>query len=342
MSAQTFLYVYGAVCLSMIVFNIVYGLLLRGSETRMEKRCQHMREMVEQQLGLIRQGYTVSDRHLERLQRRLRHVNDLIAFDRVLASLCSDTDDTAVRDYLQQIQPVILFLAVHYLRRDNVQAGYFSYFLSRYMSKRRLPVDSMQDLLLEYIHKDNLYCRVNALQAMLNGGNEEHIFVALQIQDDGRVFVHEKVLTESLLAYTGDSEALIRQLWEHFDAFSDHTRLAILNFIRFRSGRWHTEMFGVMQDVTRDKELRLAAIRYFGRYPYGPALAQYEGTRVIDTLKAALHSENWYVRYAAASSLDAHKVNYADLMDIVMGGDRYAREMMTYRLESRKMQEAGE
>lgn len=367
MSAQTFLYVYGAVCLSMIVFNIIYGLLLRGSETRMEKRCQRMREIVEQQLKLIRQGYTVSDRHLERLQRRLRHVNDLIAFDRVLAPLCSDTEDTAVRDYLQQIQPVILFLAVHYLRRDNVQAGYFSYFLSRYMSKRRLPVDSMQDLLLEYIHKDNLYCRVNALQAMLNGGNEEHIFAALQIQDDGRVFVHEKVLTESLLAYTGDSEALIRQLWEHFDAFSDHTRLAILNFIRFRSGRWHTEMFGVMQDVTRDKELRLAAIRYFGRYPYEPALeplltfasdsdpthweyvnvavsalAQYEGARVIDTLKTALHSENWYVRYAAASSLDAHKVNYADLMDIVMGGDRYAREMMTYRLESRKMQEAGE
>ena len=367
MGAQTFLYVYGAVCLSMIVFNIIYGLLLRSSEVRMEKRCRRMREVVEKQLDLIRQGNTVSDRHLDILQRRLRHVNDLMAFDRVLAPLCEDTENTAVRDYLRQLQPVILFLAVYYLRRDNVQAGYFSYFLSRYMGKRRLPVDSMQDLLLEYIQKDNLYCRVNALQALLNGGDAAHIFAALQIQDDGRVFVHEKVLTESLLAFTGDSEALISQLWEHFDAFSDHTKLAILNFIRFRSGKWHAQMLGVMQDKARDKELRLAAIRYFGRYPYEPALetliafasdrdpthweyvnvavsalAQYEGARVIDTLKAALHSENWYVRYAAASSLDAHKVDYADLIDIVMGGDRYAREMMTYRLESRKMQEAGE
>ena len=56
MGAQTFLYVYGAVCLSMIVFNIIYGLLLRSSEARMEKRCRRMREVVEKQLDLIRQG----------------------------------------------------------------------------------------------------------------------------------------------------------------------------------------------------------------------------------------------------------------------------------------------
>ena len=70
------------------------------------------------------------------------------------------------------------------------------------------------------------------------------------------------------------------------------------------------------------------------------ALAGYSGERVIDALKNALHSANWYVRYAAAVSLEALQVTYDDLIDIMNGNDRYAREMITYRLESRRMQKA--
>lgn len=363
MGAQTLLYLYGAVCLSMIGFNIVYSLLLRGGEKRMDRCCGYMRTAILQQMEEIRRGEAVSERHLHRLRRRLCRVNQLLAFDHALAPLYADQTDEAVRSYLRQIQPLILYLTVRYLKRDNVQAGYFSYFLSHYMGKRRMPIDSMQDLLLEYLRKDNLYCRVNALQALLGSGDPAHIFAALQIQDDGRVFLHEKVLTESLLAFTGDCETLIGRLWEQLDTFSDHTKLAILNFIRFRSGDWKEQMFGIMQDPARDKELRLAAIRYFARYPYPTALesllgfaadrdpthweyanvavgalAQYDGERVMDALKAALRSENWYVRYSAAASLDAHHIDYASLIDIVQGGDRYASEMMTYRLETRKLQ----
>ena len=60
----------------------------------------------------------------------------------------------------------------------------------------------------------------------------------------------------------------------------------------------------------------------------------------MEALKRALHSGNWYVRYAASASLEALDVRYEDMIDIVAGNDRYAREMMTYRLESRRIQKA--
>lgn len=44
--------------------------------------------------------------------------------------------------------------------------------------------------------------------------------------------------------------------------------------------------------------------------------------------------------YAASASLEALDVRYEDMIDIVAGNDRYAREMMTYRLESRRIQKA--
>ena len=71
------------------------------------------------------------------------------------------------------------------------------------------------------------------------------------------------------------------------------------------------------------------------------ALSRYPGEATFSVLKEALHSANWYVRYAAAASLNALGAGYEDLLDIISGSDRYAREMVMYRLESRRMQKVG-
>lgn len=159
-------------------------------------------------------------------------------------------------------------------------------------------------------------------------GTPEIVAEALRIADDGSVFLHEKLITEGLLSYTGDYHALIEQLWKKMTRYSPHTQLAILNYIRFRSGDYQREMYEIMMDKKAHKELRLAA----------SSLASYEGKAVVGALKEALRSSNWYVRYAAAQSLEHLHVNYGDVVDITAGSDRYAREMLMYRLESRKLQ----
>ena len=57
----------------------------------------------------------------------------------------------------------------------------------------------------------------------------------------------------------------------------------------------------------------------------------------------AMHSSNWHVRYNAACSLEVRELDYSALIEVVGGRDRYAREMMMYRLDTRRMEaERGE
>lgn len=367
MRIEFMLYFYGAVCISMLAFNVAYAVLLRSGESRLTRRTRRLTAAVEEQLGRLDQGLPVDSRHLSALRRKLRRVNNLTAFDRTLRPLVLQRgDDPSLQAYLIQLQPCILYLALVYRKRETTQTAYFSYFLSRYMLQQHMPVQSLQDVLLSYMARENLYCRVNALQALCSFGNAQHVMEALHLQDRGSVFLHEKILTETLLTYTGDHGVLISMIWDALDTFSPHTQLALLNYIRFRSGSYPREMFALMEAPGQDKEVRLSAIRYFGRYHYAPALepllafaadqdpsrweyatvsasslARYPGEQTVEALKQALHSGNWYIRCAAAASLEAQQVDYADLMDIVNGDDRYAREIMTYQRESHRIQKAG-
>ena len=52
-----------------------------------------------------------------------------------------------------------------------------------------------------------------------------------------------------------------------------------------------------------------------------------------------MHSANWYVRCNAAASLEGRSLSYEDLVVHIGGNDRYAREMLAYQRESRKLRE---
>ena len=364
MGVEVMIYIYGAICFSMIIFNIVYGFLMRRSEPRMNKKIKRLQKKIDVQIENICAGKPVDSKHLNYLEHKCKHVNYLIAFNEIL-NIMIEKENVIFSQYLYQIRSVILYLAVSYQKKENMQAGYFSYFLIKYAKKTQLPIDSIQDILLKYVEKDNFYCRVNALDALYAYGNTDNVVEALKIQDDQKVFVHEKILTEGLLSFSGSHDELIAHLWKDFNQFSVHTQLAICNYIRFYSGKYKKEMLEILQDERQDKELRLSAIRYFGKYTDDSALkillafakdkdpahweyanvavsslARYSGQEVVDTLKDALHSSNWYVRYSAAISLEAHHVDFSDLIDIVAGNDRYAREMLMYRLETAQLQKA--
>ena len=54
MGAEVLLYGYGLVCVSMLVFNLLYGLHLRSDDRRLERRADRLQGQVEKQLGWIR------------------------------------------------------------------------------------------------------------------------------------------------------------------------------------------------------------------------------------------------------------------------------------------------
>ncbi len=364
MGSEIMLLGYGAVCLSMLVFNVVNSLVMKKKELRLDKRCKKLEEKVRVQTGYIKDGRTVEEKHIRYLSQRLSSVKNLAAFDRVMEHYLGDEDDRTVWEYRNQIQPAILHLAFIYLNRGDMEAAYFAWFLSKNIPKRYQGMVAVEEIMVQYMKKRNLYCRVNALDALYGFGSAESIVKALTLLSQEGGFIHEKILTDGLLTFTGSHEKLIELLWENIGRLSDKIQLAVLSYIRFKSGSYCESMFEIMTDAGRDKEQRLMAIRYFGRYFYEPALeplltfvsdlnpfnweyaaisasslAKYSGEKVILALMAAVHSPNWHVRYNAAASLEASGPNDWETMDAAGRNDRYAREMLMYRMELKRVRE---
>ncbi len=364
MGSELLLYGYGIVCISMLAFNIVYNISQKKKDRRLEKKSRRFEMRVDRQLSLLRAGEPLERGHTAYLCRKLSHVGSLAAFDRLMSERMDAEDSWLVGEYRRQIQPVILHLAMVYRKRDDMQAAYFAYFLSRHSLKRHMAGDAIQCILVEYMDKESLYCRVNALQALYEFGSPESIVEAVTALDRSGRFFHDKILTDGLLSFTGSHDQLIQLLLEQFSSFTIPTKLAVLNYIRFRSGDYCEWILTIMSDPDMDKELRLSAIRYEGKYVYSPAkpallafasdknplnweyasisasaLANYEGSDVLDVLMSAVYSSNWYVRGNAAASLEAHGLDYSDLIEVVGGGDRYVREMMLYQLDLRRMRQ---
>lgn len=367
MGAEILLYGYGLVCLSMLGFNLLYNLHLWADDRRLLVRTDTLRRQIDGQLRWLREApaesAAVPGRHLERMCRRLSRVNYLLAFDRLLEE--QDKEDEAYRVYLTQMQPVFLYLATIYRKRENTQAAYYCHFLARHRLRQYLEMDQIQQVMLSYLEKDSLYCKINALKALCSFGSPASLAEALlKLGKEQEAQIHEKLITEALLTYTGDSTALIQRLWSRMDTFSLQIQRAVLDYIRFQSGNYCGRMLEILRDSRRNKELRLAAIRYFSRYFYPPAqklllsflldndpthweyaaisasaLAGYPGREVVSALVQAIHSTNWYIRSNASISLEAHGLTYEEMLRVLSGNDRYAREMLQYRLESKRLEE---
>lgn len=105
-------------------------------------------------------------------------------------------------------------------------------------------------------------------------------------------------------------------------------------------------------------QLRYAAIRYLGKYPFSKAyevlcgfaeenseqkweyaaiastaLGSYPCENTVHILKKNLYSRNWYVRLNSAASLKNLGITYSELSDIIDGNDRYASEIIKYCLQ---------
>lgn len=359
---EMLLYGYGAVSICMLVFNILYLFFENRRDRRIEKKSQRFAEEIGAQIGRIRDGNELERRYIRRLRGKLTRVNHLLAFEKALNGPEVNEDSAALETFQRMIRPVVLDLAAVYLKRESVEAAYFAYFVSQHSAA--VCAEDIQGIMLEYVKKNNLYCRVNAMRALYAFGSPEIIAQAISLMSSMGTAFNEKILTDGLLTYAGDHAALIEVLFGCLDKFTPTFRLAVLNYVRFKSGGYCEKMYDILIDPGSDKEMRLSAIRYFGKYAYEPArrillgyvadkdpeaweyaaisascLAAYSGRDVVDALMEAMHSSNWYVRLNASVSLESYDLDYVDLIEVAGGRDRYAREMMMYRLNSKRLQQ---
>jgi len=151
MGSELLLYGYGFVCVSMLIFNVAYSLSLKRKDRRLKNRDRRFARRVDRQLDRLRTGEGLERGHLTYLRRKLSRVNHLAAFDRMVMERLEGAaeDREAARAYQREIQPVILHLALFYRDREDIQAAYFAYFLSRHRPQRHQAMDAIQDVMVK-------------------------------------------------------------------------------------------------------------------------------------------------------------------------------------------------
>lgn len=358
MFVDLMLYFYLFVCLMMIAFNLACLFLFRHQDVMLHRHSRRFQSIVKEQI----QEFPVSEKHKTFLLGKLSHLRYLMAFDEMLDEMKQiDPEHTAV--YLEQITPVFMYLTRIYGRRDKLQSAYYPYLIKKHALFRGKSPSMVSDTLLQLVHSKNLYCRENALQALYSMGNCNDMIRALHVLNANPAYHSHQVLTDGLLQFEGDAHQLSLHLWESLDQFRPEYQLAILNYFRFQSGEWRPQMLELLAHKKLSNDLLLSCLRYFRKYPYPPArpyllqlagldnevqweiiaiactaLAAYPGDDTITLLKRNLHSRNWYIRYNSADSLEAMGMGYLELIDILEGPDRYASEILRYRLEEKRLE----
>lgn len=357
MNIENLIYAYLAVCTAMILFNCACIIVFRRRDRELERWSARLTSQVSGQIRLIRNGTPVSQEHIRLLCRKLPRIGNLMAFDETLEKLL-DQSPEAARTYIEEIRPVFTWVAAENHFRSSMQTAYFAHVLCKYRVLHGKPVPLVMEVLMKLLEEPSLYCRENALQAIYSAGDCGFVLQALRQLDESGRFHHGKLLTDGLLTFSGDRERLTAMVWERFETFSVPMQTAFLDFFRFGGSEMKDELLPVLADEGRDDELRFSCIRYFWKYPdqrayplllsfleypearrweyaaiAATALASYPGDRTVLALKRAMSDPSWYIRFNAARSLEAFHLTYRDLGDVMDSGDRYAREILQYRLD---------
>lgn len=359
MKVEVLIYAYLAVCASMIVFNIVSIFVYRRKDKTIDACKINFKDEIRRCLD----NDSVDEQHKSLLTRKLCRIKNLMAFDKTLEELYPENPEKLKR-YIEELSSVFVYLSLEYLKKDRLQAAYFPYIIRKYYICSGQNINTITDAMLVLVREPSLYCRENAMQALYAIGNGASVIKALHIIDENGYYHHAKLITDGLLAFSGDKEMLSKLLWRDLSSFSEKMQVAILDYFRFSSDAHAERILQLLCSEDCPDEVAYSCIRYFAKYHYdsaypyllnyaetpdeinweyaaitATALATYPCKETEEVLKNLLHSRNWYIRFNASQSLDRLGYDYTDLIDVFEGGDRYAQEIMRYRLDQKKMKE---
>lgn len=360
MNIENMIYIYLFVCLSMIVFNVFTAIMFKRRDKRTVRVSESFKQRVERQLDRIRLGIPCDARHRRYLASKLKRSGNMIAFDRMLEAVYIN-DAEAVKRYLSELDSVFVALCAYWCGKDRIEAAFFPYVIKKYRIIAFKTYPTINEMLIGLLDEPSIYCRENAMQALYTTGDSECIMQALKMIDKSELFYHGKLISDGLLNFVGSARELTARMIEAFDDFSVDMQINFLNYMRFSNPDCREFAYSLLCDDKRDDEIHYSAIRYLGKYPYdkaydklyaladcsndgrweysaiaSSALASYPCERTKERLKSNLSSRHWHVRYNSAEGLERMGTTYSELADILEGEDRYASEILRYRLQRKK------
>lgn len=350
------IYFYIFICLSLLIFNILYIMRSGRSKRRRRTAVSRWKRTIREEAEWLERGGNVSEKHLALLRKRLSRVEELMAWQNALFSEGSLPEALRCR-YLTECQRIVGKLAWDFQRRDSMERAFFAYVVSICYQDTGEEAYLVEPL-LAYLEKSTVFLREHVLHALFVIGNESAIERAFDYLSDQGWFHNTKLVSDGLMLYRKDKEKLAERLWAHREHWSESLVVSVVQFASNISARLETEFFEALQEEDISIEIRFALIRYFRKNPWqeclpyllklleeeqglaiaaASALASYPQAQAREALKRALCNKSWYVRKNAALSLCTMGITQKEAEEIQNGKDRYAAEMLRYVMEERGM-----
>lgn len=359
MKIEIMIYLYIAICVSMILYNIVYVFILKHREIALASNSEKFEKILCDEIEKMKSGKSVSEKHKAYLCKKLDRTAGITAFDKALEKIYKKEPEFTEK-YLVDTFSVFEYLTHRYISKDTLKIAYFPHILHKYNILKHYESERLTDALLDLLRSVNVYCRENTLKALYSMQNTDIVKKALRIIDTNLSFHHPKLICDGLMFYKGGKEELKKKLFDSFNEYSVQMRVNILNYFRFAGVRCDFEMLRFLTNEKENNEIRFSAIRYFQKFPSEEAkpfilniaenlenrtweyqaiatsaLKSYPGDVTFRILVKNLSSSNWHVRQNSAISCEKLGYTYQDLINVFDGNDRYAREIIRYRLDRR-------
>ena len=359
MKVEIMIYIYIAICISMIMYNVIYVFILKHRERALLSNSEKFENAILKQLEILKKDGEVHENHKKYLCRELLKTSGVTAFDKALEAVFEKEPELCEK-YLVETFSVFEYLTQKYIEKDTIKIAYFPYILHKYEILKNHESEMLTTILFELLRSVNVYCRENTLKALYSMQRPDIVARALKIIDTNLSFHHPKLICDGLMFYKGDKDVLCITLFQNFNQYSDKMRVNILNYFRFANVRCDKEMLSLLSDEEENREIRFSAIRYFEKFPTEEArpvilelaenlekrdweyqtiatscLKSYPGDDTFRILVKNLSNNNWHVRQNSAISCEKLGYTYQDLISVFDGNDRYAREIMRYRLDRR-------
>ncbi len=376
MNVETLVFICIYVCACITLFDVFFFVYSIRFESTAKRLAVELESVISGQLERLKSGDVCDERIQRLLTKKMHKVSYILAFMNLMEDIRKQNQDFYLL-YLRDCMKIFRRLSSVYANRPDEQKACFAYVVSKlnfglFQDEKDLFAKSISSLiaseLVPYVISPSVYVRENAFRAIISIGNPDCILLCLNTLNKTPSHQNEKLIGDDLLAFIGDHQLLADKLFKNFENFNYNIQVAIINYLRLLpktkidQNRYHERLLEYLKDVNLHKEVRIAIIRYFGKYTFNPvyehllsflfeqderqweyaaisatSLRSYPGNRTTEALYSVVTSRNWYIRQNAAESLISLETELENAQ--IKNTDKYAAEMIFYRNEIKALKE---
>ena len=112
-----------------------------------------------------------------------------------------------------------------------------------------------------FLDEETMYCRDNALRAIIKLGNIKNILEVLKRIKKSKYYFSVEMLYENLLEYNKEKQILAEKIWQKFDEFNENTQIAIIKFITNYKLNFLEEFYNLLEKNIVNNKIKVEIIK---------------------------------------------------------------------------------